>query len=290
MQFVLELRRSICLEAVLMRHISGIPQIGLGTWLRTGDAGYRALMEGIELGYHHLDTAQSYDTEVNVGRAVRECGLPRDALFVVTKVGHSNLSRRRFLPSLQESLRRMRLDRVDLVLVHWPAAPDTVPFEDYMDSLALAKASGLTRMIGVSNYTIDLIRRSVALLGPGEIVTNQVELHPYLQSRRLREACRHHGVTLTAYMPLAKGKVSDDPTLRRIGAAHDVSAASATLAWLLQHDLIVIPASGSRAHMEANLAAASLDLSDAEMTAIDDLDRHERMINPASAPSWDDPP
>lgn len=267
-----------------------IPRMGLGTWLRTGEDGFRAIMDGIEIGYRHLDTAQSYGTEENVGRAVRESGLPRDDLFVVTKVADTNLSHERFLPSLRRSLDTLRLDRIDLTLIHWPSHRDAVPFADYMTALAEAKSMGLTRLIGVSNFTIPLIERSVALLGPGEIVTNQVELHPYLQSRRLAAACRQHGVTVTAYMPLAKGRVIDDPVLTRIGAAHGVSAATATLAWLMRKGMIVIPASHRRGHMAANFAATTLRLSDADMAAIDALDRNDRMIDPAKAPEWDMPP
>jgi 2,5-diketo-D-gluconate reductase B len=145
-------------------------------------------------------------------------------------------------------------------------------------------------LIGVSNFTIPLIERAAAFLGPGEIVTNQVELHPYLQCRRLAAACTRNGVSITAYMPLAKGRVLDDPVLKRIGARHFASAASATLAWLLQKGMIVIPASHSRRHMETNLAATSVMLSDAEMSEIDALDRGDRMIDPAKAPEWDVPP
>ena len=272
-----------------MKQIGSIPQIGLGTWLRTGEDGLRAILSGLELGYRHLDTAQSYDTEENVGRAVRECGLPREDLFVVTKIGDANLVRPRFLASLRESLDRMRLDYLDLTLIHWPAYRDEVRFEDYMASLAEAKSLGLTRQIGVSNFTIALVERAVALLGRGEIATNQVELHPYLQSRRLVEACRQHNVSITAYMPLAKGRVARDPVLQSIGDAHGVTAATATLAWLLQRDMIVIPASGSVAHMAANLAAASIRLTPEEMAAIDRLDCGDRMINPARSPDWDVP-
>lgn len=268
----------------------GIPPLGLGTWLRTGEQGFRALMTAIELGYRHLDTAQSYDTEANVGRAVRESGLPRDALFVVTKIADANLSRDRFLSSLRASLDTLRLDRVDLTLIHWPAYRDQVPLADYMSSLAEAKTLGLTRLIGVSNFTIALIEKSVALLGRGEIVTNQVELHPYLQSRRLAEACEQAGVVITAYMPLAKGRTADDPVLRRIGEGHGVTAATVTLAWLMQKGIIVIPASSRREHLEANLAAGGIRLTNEEMAEIDGLDRADRMINPAKAPEWDVPP
>jgi 2,5-diketo-D-gluconate reductase B len=264
--------------------------MGLGTWLRTGDEGLKAILAGIEIGYRHLDTAQTYDTEQVVGRAIRQCGLPRSELFVTTKVADANLSRDRFRPSLEASRQRLGVDQIDLTLIHWPSHRDAVPLADYMSSLAEAMASGLTRLIGVSNFTIPLIEKSVALLGPGAISTNQVELHPYLQSRRLRAACERNGVTITAYMPLAEGKVSADPVLRRIAARHGATAAMVSLAWLLQNGMIVIPASSRREHMESNFRATSLRLAPKEMAEIDALDQNDRMIRPAKAPVWDDPP
>lgn len=266
-----------------------IPRLGLGTWLRTGDEGLRAILAGIEIGFRHIDTAQTYDTEENVGRAIRQSGLPRGDFFITTKVADTNLAGDRFLPSLKQSLDRLGVDQVDLTLIHWPSFRDAVPFGGYMEALAEAKAKGLTRLIGVSNFTIALIEKSVALLGPGEIATNQVELHPYLQGRRLRAACERHGVRTTAYLPLAKGKVADDPALQRIARRHGVAPATVALAWLLQSGMIAIPASSRREHMEANYGALSLALDLAEMAEIGALDRGERIIDPPKAPAWDSP-
>jgi 2,5-diketo-D-gluconate reductase B len=264
-----------------------IPRLGLGTFGRTGEDGQRAIETGLELGYRHLDTAQTYDTEENVGRAVAASRLPRAELFVATKIADFNLARDRFLPSLRESLDRLALDQVDLTLIHWPSHRDAVPFGAYMEELARARELGLTRLIGVSNFTISLIDKAVALLGPGAIATNQVELHPYLQNRKLRARCQASGIAVTAYMPLAKGRVTHEPAIRAIAAHHDTSAAAVTLAWLLHQGIIVIPASGRREHMEANLDALSLALSVEEAAAITALDRGDRMINPAKSPDWD---
>jgi 2,5-diketo-D-gluconate reductase B len=272
------------------RDSHGIPLLGLGTYGRTGEAGVAAILEGIALGYRHIDTAQTYDTEWSVGEAIRRSGLPRDEFFVTTKVTDAKLARADFLPSIRKSLETLGLDRIDLTLIHWPSSRDQVPFEHYMGDLAEAKALGLTRLIGVSNFTIALIDKAMRLLGPGGLATNQVELHPYLQSRRLTAACTAHGITVTAYMPLAKGKVAGDPVLMRIGARHGVPAASVSLAWLLQSGRIVIPASSRVEHMRANRAALGLMLTPDEMAEIAGLDRGERMINPTKAPAWDNPP
>ena len=150
-----------------------------------------------------------------------------------------------------------------------------------------AKALGLTRLIGVSNFPTALIERAVKLLGPGEIATNQVEMHPFLQNRKVLECCRKHGVAVTAYMPLAKGRVVGDPVLKRIGAAHGASENQVSLAWLMQQGVIVIPASGAASILQSNFGASDIHLSDADMAAIAKLDRGERIIDPSDSPEWD---
>ena len=162
-----------------------IPPLGLGTYGRTGDAGTAAILDALEIGYRHLDTAQNYDTERQVGEAVRRSGLKRDEVFVTTKVGDQRMDKAQFMPSVERSLEQIGLGPVDLLLIHWPSKNDAIPFEDYMTSLAEARQRGFARLIGVSNFTIDHLERTDRLLGKGAIATNQVELHPYLQSPRL---------------------------------------------------------------------------------------------------------
>lgn len=270
------------------RSINGIPQLGLGTFGRTGDEGLRALLTALEIGYRHIDTAQSYDTETNVGKAVAQSGLDRDEVFITTKVADTNFEERDFLPSVEKSLKFLQVDRIDLLLIHWPSAGDAVPFETYMLALAETKRRGWARHIGVSNYPIADLERSEALLGQGAISTNQVELHPYLQSPKLRDHARRIGLPLTAYMPLAKGKVSDDPVLAEIGGRHGVTAAAVSLAFLMQEGHIVIPASSSEQRLRDNFAAANVQLTATEMDTIRGLDHGERMIDPDKAPAWDD--
>jgi 2,5-diketo-D-gluconate reductase B len=252
-----------------------MPRLGLGTWLRHDDGGYRAILTGIELGYRHIDTAQTYGTEAHVGRALRASGLRRDELFITTKVGDVNLAKRDFLPS------------VDLLLIHWPSPKDAVPFESYIHDLAEAKARGMTRSIGVSNFPCALVARAAALLGPGQIATNQVEVHPYFQNHPVRACCAMEDIDVTAYMPLAGGRVMTDPAIGRIAAAHGESAATVTLAWLLARGMAAIPASGRRDHMAANLRALDLRLDEDDLAAIDARDRGDRLIDPAKSPAWD---
>ncbi len=265
-----------------------IPRIGLGTYGRWGDAGRTAILRGLELGYRHLDTAQSYENEAEVGEAIRASGVPRDDIFVTTKVADTRLARADFLASVEESLERLRLDRVDLLLVHWPSAGDRVPLEDYIGALAEAQSRGWTRFIGVSNFTIGLLERVDQLLGPGALATNQVEIHPYLQVPRMRDHARARGLLLTAYQPLAKGTIGIDPIIRRIAEAHDVAPATISLAFLLAEGHAVIPASSQEGHLRDNLRAGDIRLTAAQIDEIRALDRGERRINPEKSPRWDD--
>ncbi|WP_425964326.1 aldo/keto reductase [Rhizobium nepotum] len=148
----------------------------------------------------------------------QKSGLPRSDVFVTTKVAEGNLSRSAFLPSVRKSLDTLKLDAVDLLLIHWPSANDAVPFDHYVESLGEAKSLGYTRLIGVSNFTKAMIDQAQEILGPGELATNQVEVHPFLQNRNLRNHCEAAGIAVTAYMPLAKGKVQDDPTIAAVAA------------------------------------------------------------------------
>ena len=168
-----------------MSYTGPIPQLGLGTTGRGGDAGTEAIVKAIEIGYRHIDTAQTYDTERQVGAAIRRSGLPRLDFFVTTKVADFNLGKTKFMPSVEKRLEAIGVERVDLLLIHWPSHRDEVPFEDYVLALAEAKARGHARLIGVSNFPIALLERARALLGEGAIATNQVEIHPYLQAPKL---------------------------------------------------------------------------------------------------------
>jgi 2,5-diketo-D-gluconate reductase B len=271
-----------------MSYTGPIPQLGLGTFGRTGDAGTEAMLRAIEIGYRHLDTAQTYDTERQVGQAMRRSGLPRSDFFVTTKVADTSLDKRQFMPSVEKSLEAIGVDQVDLLLIHWPSHGDEVPFADYMLALAEAKARAHARLIGVSNFPIALLERTRSLLGDDAIATNQVEIHAYLQAPKLCGWAREHGLTLTAYQPLAKGELRDDPVLTRIAEKHGVTASAVALAFLMQQGHVVIPASSSERHLRDNFAARHVTLDEADMRNVRSLDRGYRRINPAKSPRWDD--
>ncbi len=277
---------STAAHAILRK--TGIPPIGLGTSGRTGEEGTAAILTAIELGYRHIDTAQNYGSEGPVGEAIRRSGLPRKDFLITTKVGDARLDKAQFLPSVEKSLETIGVDQLDLLLVHWPSQHDAVPFADYMTDLAEAKARGWTRLIGVSNFPIADLMRADTVLGEGALVTDQMEIHPYLQSPKLTAFARRAGLTLTAYRPLAHGKVSEEPLLQQIGRRHEATAAAVALAFLIAEGHIVIPASTNPERLADNLRAEEVELTPEEIAEIRTLGRGERIINPAKSPKWDD--
>ncbi|MFL9926204.1 2,5-didehydrogluconate reductase DkgB [Herbaspirillum lusitanum] len=264
-----------------------IPAIGLGTFRLKDQQVIDSVSTGLELGYRHIDTAQIYGNEAEVGQAIAGAKLPRQDLFVTTKIWTDNLAQDKLIPSLKESLSKLQMDQVDLTLIHWPAPSDSIAVGEYMRALKMAKDQGLTRLIGVSNFTMAHLKQAIDVVGAGQIASLQIEIHPFLQNRKLVEYARSQGIHLTAYMPLAYGKVMSDATLQKIAEKHNVSPAQVALAWSLQQGFAIIPSSTRRANLESNLQAATLALSAEDMQAIATLDRGERLANPDFAPQWD---
>ena len=269
------------------RH-TAIPEIGLGTFRLQGQVVIDSVTTGLDVGYRHIDTAQIYGNEAEVGQAIAASAVPRDALFVTTKIWIDNLRRDKLIPSLKDSLRKLQLEQLDLTLIHWPSPQDAIPVADYMAALAEAKAQGLTRAIGVSNFTNAQLRQAIDTVGAAEIATQQVEIHPFLQNRTVIEFARSQGIHITAYMPLAYGKVMADPVIAAIAAKHGVTPAQVALSWSLQQGFAVIPSSTKRANLEANLHFQRITLSPDEMAQMATLERGERLANPDGlAPQWD---
>lgn len=265
-----------------------IPAFGLGTFRLKDQVVIDVVRTALELGYRTVDTAQIYGNEAEIGQAIADSQVPRDELFITTKIWVDNFAADKLIPSLRESLAKLRTDHVDLTLIHWPSPKNAVAVSEFMTALAEAKALGLTRQIGVSNFTIDLMQQAIAVVGAGEIATNQIELHPYLQNRKVAEFARSQGIQVTSYMTLAYGKVINDPVIAAIAARHQATTAQVTLAWAMQLGYAVIPSSTRRDNLASNLAAVDLRLSDADMAEIAALDRGERLTSPASvAPHWD---
>ncbi|APP86620.1 2,5-didehydrogluconate reductase DkgB [Xanthomonas hortorum pv. vitians] len=265
-----------------------VPAFGLGTFRLKDQIVIDSVRNALELGYRAVDTAQIYDNEEQVGQAIAASNVPRDQLYLTTKIWVDKFGRDALLPSLQESLRKLGTEHVDLTLIHWPSPQDQVPMREYLEALAQARQQGLTRAIGVSNFTIALIKQAIEILGADAIATNQIEVHPYLQNRTLIAFLREQGIHVTSYMTLAVGEVLKDPVIQAIAARHDATAAQVTLAWALQQGYSVIPSSTKRENLQSNLKAQTLQLSEQDMSEIAALDRGQRLANPkAIAPDWD---
>ncbi|MGL5292009.1 MAG: 2,5-didehydrogluconate reductase DkgB [Vibrionaceae bacterium] len=265
-----------------------IPAFGLGTFRLSGDVVIASVKTALELGYRAIDTAQIYDNEAAVGQAIAESGVPREELFITTKIWPDNFSKGKLIPSLQESLKKLRTDHVDLTLIHWPSPNDAVSVEEFMTTLLQAKEMGLTRQIGVSNFTISLMEKAIAAVGAQHIATNQIELSPYLQNRKVASWAKEHGIHITSYMTLAYGKALKDEVIIRIAQKHNATAAQVILAWAMGEGYAVIPSSTKRDNLASNLLARDLILDDADKQAIAALECGERLANPQGlAPHWD---
>lgn len=265
-----------------------IPLFGLGTFRLKGQTVIDSVANALDLGYRVIDTAQIYRNEAEVGQAIADSGVPRDELFITTKIWTDNFGRDALRPSLEESLEKLRTERVDLTLIHWPSPNEAVAMEEYLPALAETQQQGLTRLIGVSNFPVALMQRAIDILGEGAIATNQVELHPYLQNRKVAAFAAEHGIGITSYMTLGYGKILDEPVLRRIAERHQATPAQVALAWAMQLGYAVIPSSTKRENLASNLQAQALKLDADDMAAIAALECNGRLVSPESlAPAWD---
>lgn len=262
-----------------------IPKLGFGTFNLKGRQALGVLEFALDVGYRHFDTAQMYENEGVIGKVLASTDVPRKRLFVTTKVWHTNLSKKDFLPSVEESLKKLQLDYVDLLLIHWPA--QEIPLEESLEELAKAREKGLTKLVGVSNFNVDLLER-VEKFGL-EIACNQFEYHAFLNQDELLKRTREIGCFATAYAPLAKGQVADEPVLNKIALKHRVSAAQVALRWLVQQkDVVAIPKSSQLIRIKQNFDVFNFELSDSEMQEIDALrSKNKRLIDPEFAPVWD---
>ncbi|MBT41606.1 MAG: 2,5-didehydrogluconate reductase DkgB [Idiomarina sp.] len=262
-----------------------IPNFGMGTFRLSGPSLTDLVSEAIEMGYPQIDTAQFYDNEADVGKALSQT--QPDNVFVTTKVWYESLKYQQVLDSLKTSSDKLQRDCIDLALIHWPSPNDEVPLEETLDALTEARDRGLIKHFGVSNFTVDLLQRAVDHVGAENIMTNQIEVHPFMQNRKVTEACEKLGVKVTAYLPLAKGAVMDNSTLQRIAVEHDASAAQIALAWELHKGYVAIPSTTKVSHLRSNLAAQKLRLTDENMADIEALDQRDRLIDPDFSPDWD---
>ena len=266
-----------------------IPAIGLGTMTLKDAVCVEAVETALRLGYRHIDTAERYGNEAAVGeglqQGLRSAGLARDDIFVTTKVYQDKLAPADFQGSFDDSLRKLRLPFVDLLLIHWPNS--AVPLAETLGVLCQAKRDGRARHIGVANFTTALLEEAVKITSE-PLVTNQIEVHPFLDQSKVLAACRKYGMAVTAYCPLARGKVPGNEVLGRIGKMHERTSSQIALRYLVEQGIIPIPRTANPDHLAANLAIFDFVLSPAEMAEIGRLKKPDgRVVNPPHAPRWD---
>ena len=257
-----------------------IPVLGLGTWKLTGKTCAGAVKTALRLGYSHIDTAWVYGNQNEIGKALQEYGADRKKLFITSKVWQEHLHFADALNSIDETLSQLQTDYVDLLLVHWPNR--SVPMEETFRAFKKIVDAGKAKSVGVSNFTERHLREAISV-SEVPVSVNQVEFHPRLFQESLLGFCNENKIALTAYSPVGRGTLSNEPILKKIGKAHSASVAQVSLAWLMSKGIVVIPKASSETHLKENLEAVSLKLSKQELSGIDSLGSGHRLVNPGFA-------
>jgi 2,5-diketo-D-gluconate reductase B len=262
-----------------------IPRLGFGTFRMPGNDAQPVVENAIALGYRHIDTAAMYENEAAVGAAIAASGLSRNDLFVTTKVWHDQLAPDALRRAFDASLQKLRLDHVDLYMVHWPSKD--MDLAATLEAMMALRERELTRAIGVCNFNLPMIRRAVEEIS-APIASLQLEYHPFLSQASMLAYARGKGIPLTAYAPLAQGRAASDPTLASLGHKYGCSGAQMAMAWLLdQDDVIAIPKAARPESQKANLDALDIRISDEDRAAIAALPKDLRFVRPPFAPDWD---
>jgi diketogulonate reductase-like aldo/keto reductase len=264
---------------------ASIPALGLGTWQLNDRVGARIVEQALRLGYRHIDAALIYGNEKEVGEGLRASGVKREEIFVTTKVPHTELTPPALERAVKQSLANLRLSDVNLLLIHWPNAQ--IPLAETIGAMCKMKKEGYARHIGVSNFTVALVEEAVKLSSE-PIVTNQIEWHPYLDESVVQAACKKHGIAVTAYCPIARGRAVGDELLTKIGQKYGKSAGQVSLRWLIQKGAIVIPRTSKVERLTENMTIFDFALSPADMAEIDALAKPAgRVVKVGWAPNWD---
>lgn len=262
-----------------------VPEIGLGTYKLYGKECKKTVSDAIAMGYRHIDTAQMYKNEKEIGDAVYGSGINRDEFFITTKIWHTNLDHDDVLQTVEDSLRELRTPYVDMLLIHWPNSQH--PLLQTLEAMMVLRDQGKARTIGVSNFPLSMTKTVVEDLRI-PIFCNQVEYHPYLAQFDLLDYSYENEFLVTAYSPLAQGKVFSDETLTEIGNEYGKTPGQVALRWLIeQENVVAIPKASSTEHLQENLEIFDFELSDEHFEMIDGLTRDLRLVNPSFAPSWD---
>lgn len=259
-----------------------VPEIGLGTYKLYGKECKNTVMKALDLGYRHIDTAQMYKNEAEIGDAIRTSYVDRDDIFITTKVWHTNLQHDDLLQTVEESLLELKTSFVDLLLIHWPN--EKYSLEKTMEAMLVLRDQGKAVNIGVSNFPIEMVKEVTEELRI-PIFCNQVEFHPFLDQLDLLDYSYEQEFLITAYSPLAQGKVFENELLKKIGENHGKTAGQIALRWLIEQENVVsIPKASSEAHLRENIDIFDFELTDDEFNDIDDLEKGIRLVNPSFAP------
>lgn len=262
-----------------------VPALGLGTWQLKGEDCVNAVKTALNLGYRHIDTAQAYGNEDKVGEGIEKSEVDREEFFLTTKVWRDNLNEQNLKKSVDESLEKLGTDYVDLLLIHWPF--EEMNLEEVLGEMEELVDEGKARNIGVSNFTSEQIDEAQEMTDV-HLMTDQVEYHPFLDQTEVLSKCRERDMMLTAYSPLARGDVIGNETLKEIGERYGKSEVQVALRWLIQQENVAaIPKATSEEHIRANFDVFDFELSNEEMTRINDLGGNERKVDPDFGPEWD---
>lgn len=262
-----------------------VPKLGFGTWLIKGTQCVKAIRNALEIGYRHIDTAQIYGNETEVGQAIAESGLAREEIFLVTKVWRDSLSKKEVLQSTEESLKKLKTDYVDLLLIHWP---DTrIPLKETLSAMQELIKQQKTKSIGVSNFPVELVE--ISKKAAPEVICNQVEYHPFLDQRPILKAMGVHNMFLTAYSPLARNRVFKNKTIQEIGNKYSKTPGQIVLRWLIeQKNTVAIPKAAKRKHAQDNFNIFDFQLSEPDRLILGSMhSQNQRLVDPEWAPHWD---
>lgn len=260
---------------------TAIPAIGLGTWQMKGKECVEGVKQALDLGYRHVDTAQMYKNEEAVGQGIKESSVDRKDIFLTTKIWYTDLKKDQVVSAVDQSLERLQTDYVDLLLIHWPS--QETPLEETLEAFKKVKDQGKAKSIGVSNFTPELLEKALDI-APG-LVNHQVEMHTFYQQREMVRYCQENDLTLTAYSPLARERVLEDPVLNEIGEKYDKSPAQIALRWLIQQEnVIAIPKAVPEDYQRQNLEAMDFELDEEDMRRIFDIEQKPKIVDPGFAP------
>ncbi len=262
-----------------------IPALGFGTWKLKGEDCVEGVQDALEIGYRHIDTAQIYENEEKVGLGIKRSEVDRDDVFLTTKIWRTNLVFEDVLKTFEKSLDKLKMNYVDLLLIHWPNKK--VPVEETIKAMEKLRSEDKVKNIGVSNFTVDLLERATEA-SEAPIICDQVEYHPFLSQEKILNHCKKNNIALTSYSPLSRGKVLDNKVLKEIGKKYNKTPAQVTLRWHMQQEnVIAIPKTSTPKYRKENFNIFDFELTEEEMKKIFNLANDQRAIDPGFAPDWD---